>query len=94
MAHSAPFTAGDAASLSPGGHIVSTHVKEGRRRVHLTSLNNVSGLAMSSAGTKTLWKAEPTIRPPARRRISTLLPTELDDVIVGYCQSYIPPHDV
>ena len=91
LAVSAPFTAGDAVSLAPGGYILSTHVKQGRRRVHHTSLDNLNDHPSNAtvAKTRTLWKARAgsMSAPTLPRRISTMLPLDLDVIIIGYCRS-------
>ena len=91
LAVSAPFTVGDAASLAPGGYILSTHVKQGRRRVHHTSLDNLNDRPSNAtvAKTRTLWKARAgsMSAPISPRRISTMLPLDLDVIIIGYCRS-------
>ncbi|RPD74051.1 WD40 repeat-like protein [Lentinus tigrinus ALCF2SS1-7] len=77
------FTQGDAAILTPGGHVVSTHMKHGRRRVHYTSVDASKGDA--SPRTRSLWKARTDASSAkAARRISSMLPLELDTIILGY----------
>ncbi len=91
LAQTIPFTAGDIAALVPGGHVVSTHVKHGRRRVHYTSLD--PAISDSSAKTRTLWKARKEVSTgPSERRISSMLPHELDSIIIGYSACVSVPY--
>lgn len=79
------FTLGDAAALTIGGHIVSTHVKHDRRRVHYTSVYASSG--ESSSKTRSLWKARTDASTSKTgRHISAMLPLELDMIILGYSE--------
>ncbi|KAI0770640.1 WD40 repeat-like protein [Fomes fomentarius] len=87
LAQTIPFTAGDIAALVPGGHVVSTHVKHGRRRVHYTSLD--PAISDSSAKTRTLWKARKEVSTESETRISSMLPHELDSIIIGYADGLL-----
>ncbi|RDX48877.1 WD40 repeat-like protein [Lentinus brumalis] len=83
-----PFTQGDAAALTPGGHVVSTHVKHSRRRVHYTSVGTSTADARSR--TRSLWKARTELpEPKPVRRISSILPLELENIILGNTDGHI-----
>ena len=92
LSQSVPFAPGDAAALAPGAHVVSTHVKNGLRRVHLAVLDELSTRSNAdnvAKGTRTLWKARaPSVSDlKPQKRISCVLPLGFDDIVVGYCAS-------
>ena len=94
LSQSVPFAPGDAAALASGAHVISTHVKNGLRRVHLAVLDELSTRPNAdhvAKGTRTLWKARaPSVSDlKPQKRISCVLPLGLDDIVMGYCAS--PP---
>ncbi|KAI8986132.1 WD40 repeat-like protein [Trametes punicea] len=79
----------DIAALTPGGHIVSTRVKKGRRRIHHTS---VDASATSPAKTKTraVWKARmDAFASPITPRISCMLPLDVDLILLGHTDGHL-----
>ncbi|KAI0718156.1 WD40 repeat-like protein [Cerioporus squamosus] len=82
------FARGDAAALTPGGHVVSTHVKHHRRRVHYTSVD--ASTVDTTPRTCSLWKARTDLSATkSTRHISAMLPLELDTVILGHTNGYL-----
>ncbi|CDO72195.1 hypothetical protein BN946_scf184970.g47 [Trametes cinnabarina] len=74
----------DVAALTLGGHVVSTRVKNGRRRIHHTSVDASDSVA-GRVTTRSLWKAQSdAFAPKPEPRISCILPLELDLIILGY----------
>ncbi|KAH9932736.1 WD40 repeat-like protein [Epithele typhae] len=87
MVQSAPFTPGDAVSLAPGGHIVSTHLKDKTRRIHYLPLEPSMSRPPQS---RTLWAGHRSDGgAKLRSRISYMLPLELDLIIAGYSDGLI-----
>ncbi|KAH9891906.1 WD40 repeat-like protein [Cubamyces lactineus] len=84
LLHTTPLSSYDTASIVPGGHVLSTRVKNGRRRIHFISVDP-SEAPSESPKTRTLWKARSdAFASPSRSRISSLLPPELDAIVIGY----------
>ena len=72
----------------PGGHVVSTRVKNGRRRIHFVSVDP-SAHSSENSKTRTLWKARfDAFVSPSKSRISSILPLELDTIVLGYSTYY------
>lgn len=79
-----PLSPYDVATLVPGGHAVSTRVKNGRRRIHHTCLA-LPDSPIPQAKTRALWKARTDVfATQSAPRISSTLPLELDLIILGY----------
>ncbi|KAI0655440.1 WD40 repeat-like protein [Cubamyces menziesii] len=79
-----PLSSYEAASIVPGGHVVSTRVKNGRRRIHFVSVDP-SAHSSENSKTRTLWKARfDAFASPSKSRISSILPLELDTIVLGY----------
>ncbi|KAI0671154.1 WD40 repeat-like protein [Trametes maxima] len=79
-----PLTTYDVATLTHSGHVISTRVKNGRRRIHHTSLDPLSATP-EKAKTRAFWKARGDISTAESvPRISTTLPLELGLIILGY----------
>lgn len=82
-----PLSPYDVATLVPGGHAVSTRVKNGRRRIHHTCLA-LPDSPIAQAKTRALWKARAdAFATQSAPRISSALPLELDLIILGYSTS-------
>ncbi|EJF60945.1 WD40 repeat-like protein [Dichomitus squalens LYAD-421 SS1] len=83
------FTPGDAAALTSGGHVVSTHVKNGSRRVHYTVHD--APVDDAKLRTRTLWKGrDPSpSSAQAERRITSILPLELELIVLGYSDGHV-----
>ncbi|KAI0642943.1 WD40 repeat-like protein [Trametes meyenii] len=80
-----PLAAYDTATLAQGGHVISTRVKNGRRRIHHTVLDPLSTARGEKEKTRTLWKSRgDTSAPHSTPRISTTLPLELDLIVLGH----------
>ncbi|KAL7279647.1 hypothetical protein ACG7TL_006053 [Trametes sanguinea] len=79
-----PLSSYDVAALTPGGHLVSTRVKNGRRRIHWASADQ-SDSVFAKATARALWKARTdAFAPVPAPRVSRILPLELDLVVFGY----------
>ncbi|EIW52425.1 WD40 repeat-like protein [Trametes versicolor FP-101664 SS1] len=84
-----PLSPYDVATLVPGGHAVSTRVKNGRHRIHHTCLA-LPDSAIAQAKTRALWKARAdAFATQSAPRISSALPLELDLIILGYTDGRI-----
>ncbi|OJT12977.1 WD repeat-containing protein 7 [Trametes pubescens] len=84
-----PLSPYDVATLVPGGHAVSTRVKNGRRRIHHTSLA-LPDSPIEKAKTRALWKARTdAFAAQSTPRISSTLPLELDLIVLGYTDGRI-----
>ncbi|OSC98008.1 WD40 repeat-like protein [Trametes coccinea BRFM310] len=79
-----PLSSYDVAALTQGGHLVSTRVKNGRRRIHWASADQ-SDSVFAKATARALWKARTdAFAPVPAPRVSRILPLELDLVVFGY----------
>ncbi|KAI0763531.1 WD40 repeat-like protein [Trametes elegans] len=91
VVQTAPVSKYDAALLVPGGHVISTHVKNDRRRVYLTIAQAPAPDSLTeNARTRTLWKARRnlTLNEPVPL-ISCTLPIELDCLLLGYTDGHL-----
>lgn len=76
-----PVKSDDCSVILWGGHVVSTRVKNGRRRVYCTSLDSPG----EGAKAKTLWKARAhAAHLDTEPRITSVLPLELGHIVIGY----------
>ncbi|KAI9066035.1 WD40 repeat-like protein [Trametes sanguinea] len=74
----------DVATLTPSGHVISTRVKNGRRRIHWAAVDASESVSEKTKA-RALWKARTDAFAPAPRpRISCTLPLELDLIVFGY----------
>ncbi|KAK7689913.1 hypothetical protein QCA50_006552 [Cerrena zonata] len=86
LIHSATLLPSEAYTITPAGHILSTRIKRGRRRLEHTNFNDSAAQTVSY----TLWSAvsskDTASEPP---QISVMLPLEMDDIIAGYSDGLI-----
>ncbi|CAL1713651.1 unnamed protein product [Somion occarium] len=86
LMHSSTLLPSDAYTITPAGHVLSTRVKRGRRRLEYTSLDDSAGSALSY----TLWSARDIKKnKDGVARITTTLPFELENLILGYSDGHI-----
>ncbi|KAI0754509.1 WD40 repeat-like protein [Daedaleopsis nitida] len=85
LSQSVALTEGDTAALTAGGHVIHSHIKNGRRRVHYTSVD-----PSSTSKARTLWKAR-KYGPESNSEpaISTMLPLGLDTLVIGYADGHL-----
>ncbi|KAI0823988.1 WD40 repeat-like protein [Trametes gibbosa] len=88
LVQAVPISPYEAAALTPNGHAISTRVKNGRRRIHHTALDPTD--ANEIFRTHALWKARTdAFAPHPAPRISSILPLDLDSIVVGYTDGRI-----
>ena len=80
LVHSSTLLPSEAYAITPAGHILSTRVKRGRRRLEHTKFDDSATQTVSY----TLWSASDCQNGAGPSRISTMLPLELNDILVGY----------
>ncbi|KAI0354805.1 WD40 repeat-like protein [Trametes cingulata] len=91
LTHTIPLSTYDVATLVPGGHVISTRVKNGRRRIHQSDLD-APDIPKEKSRTHSLWKARTdafAAQSQAAPRISSVLPIELDLLVLGYTDGHL-----
>ncbi|KAL4249830.1 hypothetical protein ABKN59_006616 [Abortiporus biennis] len=86
LVHSASLLPSDERSITTEGHILTTRVKRGQRRIEFTTINS----SLADTVSNTLWRPktiEKNDSPPPR--ITAILPLELLTVILGYGDGYV-----
>ncbi|KAI0365315.1 WD40 repeat-like protein [Pilatotrama ljubarskyi] len=91
LLHTIPLSSYDHATLAPGGNVISTRVKNGRRRIHQADFEAPDS-PKDIFRHRALWKARTDAfcaQSQALPRISSVLPMELDLIVLGYTDGHL-----